>query len=108
MSAEFYDRLVEALINPGELSQDSSDFFRTTPGQDISSSRNRLLRGALLNGDEDQIIQLVKDASNTVGPENAHLWFFEIMEKLATDEMKKVSTTSTKAVTWGPDQSFPD
>ena len=64
---------------------------------DWTVSKNRLLRAALLNGDQEVVDQIVDDVAHVVGKINAELWMITTMGEMVAKDLdgKHGQTSST-------------
>ena len=75
------ERIEELLEDQKHMSEAGRELLRTNP-LGYSASRNRSLRAAIFNGDEEQVTSLVQEASAVVGRINAQWWLVNTVGKI--------------------------
>lgn len=69
------------------LEEASRQLLREDP-VGYSATRNRQLRAALLEGDQEQVETLLIDVAGVVGRNNAKLWKLHVMDKIVEESLK--------------------
>ena len=85
------ERLEEFLEDQQKMTEVGRNFLREDPLGWIVS-RNRLLRAALLNGDENQLNEIVGEVSAVIGRQNADRWKIYSMGKLVEQEIQEIES----------------
>ena len=87
------ERLEEFLEDQQKMTGAGRNLLREDPIGWVVS-RNRLLRAALLNGDEDQLDSVVGEVSAVIGREKAEWWKINVMGKLVEQEIEEAESKS--------------
>lgn len=88
---DLWDRLQGEIAGP--MDPISKEFLRESP-VDWSVSKHRALRAALMNGDEDAVVEVVRDVAGLVGRERAVWWMFAVWGNLAEQLMREEAKES--------------